>query len=99
MEVTAWVAFVGGVGSFLTPCVLPMVPVYIASICQMQSLVFSEQAAGASSKELLLGEVSNKSATLTCSRLGGTDSRASQARPWRIAKAVAAARLSTPVLL
>jgi len=33
MEVTAWVAFVGGVGSFLTPCVLPMVPVYIASIC------------------------------------------------------------------
>ena len=33
MEITVWVAFVGGVVSFLTPCVLPMVPVYIASIC------------------------------------------------------------------
>jgi len=33
MDVTYLSAFGGGLISFLTPCVLPMVPVYIASIC------------------------------------------------------------------
>jgi cytochrome c-type biogenesis protein len=32
-SVTIWAALGGGVISFFTPCVLPMVPVYIASIC------------------------------------------------------------------
>lgn len=32
-QVTFITAFVGGIFSFVTPCVLPMVPVYIASIC------------------------------------------------------------------
>ncbi|MFC2023017.1 cytochrome c biogenesis CcdA family protein [Chloroflexota bacterium] len=31
-SITIWGAFGGGVVSFLTPCVLPMVPVYIAAI-------------------------------------------------------------------
>ena len=30
MEITFWIAFVGGLLSFLSPCVLPLVPVYIA---------------------------------------------------------------------
>jgi|WetSurMetagenome_2_1015567.scaffolds.fasta_scaffold127244_2 cytochrome c-type biogenesis protein len=33
MDVTYLSAFFGGLVSFVTPCVLPMVPVYIASIC------------------------------------------------------------------
>jgi cytochrome c-type biogenesis protein len=31
--VTYFVAFGAGFASFLTPCVLPMVPVYLASLC------------------------------------------------------------------
>ena len=31
-NVTVWAAFVAGIASFITPCVLPMVPVYLASL-------------------------------------------------------------------
>ncbi|MDA8124066.1 MAG: cytochrome C biogenesis protein CcsB, partial [Deltaproteobacteria bacterium] len=32
-QVTYWVAIGAGLASFLTPCVLPMVPIYLASLC------------------------------------------------------------------
>ena len=31
-NVTVWAAFGAGIASFVTPCVLPMVPVYLASM-------------------------------------------------------------------
>jgi cytochrome c-type biogenesis protein len=31
-NITAWAAFGAGIASFVTPCVLPMVPVYLASL-------------------------------------------------------------------
>jgi cytochrome c-type biogenesis protein len=31
-NVTVWAAFVAGLASFVTPCVLPMVPIYLASL-------------------------------------------------------------------
>ena len=29
-NISTWIAFIGGLGSFLTPCVLPLVPVYFS---------------------------------------------------------------------
>ena len=31
-NVSVWAAFIAGIASFITPCVLPMVPVYLASL-------------------------------------------------------------------
>jgi cytochrome c-type biogenesis protein len=37
-NITIWVAFGAGVASFITPCVLPMVPVYLASMAGTEIL-------------------------------------------------------------
>jgi cytochrome c-type biogenesis protein len=37
-DVSIWLAFGAGVLSFFTPCVLPLVPVYLASVCGTENL-------------------------------------------------------------
>ncbi len=43
-EVSIWLAFGAGVLSFFTPCVLPLVPVYLASVCGTEILESKQRA-------------------------------------------------------
>ncbi|MGD9394634.1 MAG: cytochrome c biogenesis protein CcdA [Dehalococcoidia bacterium] len=44
-DVSIWVAFGAGVLSFFSPCVLPLVPVYLASVCGTEILEAKEKQA------------------------------------------------------
>jgi cytochrome c-type biogenesis protein len=43
-DVSLWLAFGAGVLSFFTPCVLPLVPVYLASVCGTEILETKQKA-------------------------------------------------------
>jgi cytochrome c-type biogenesis protein len=43
-DVSIWLAFGAGVLSFFTPCVLPLVPVYLASVCGTEILESAEKS-------------------------------------------------------